>query len=640
MACHDINDYAVVGDCHGIALIAADGRIDWCALPDLDSDPVFCRLLDDEKGGYLDTRPDEAFHASRRYLPGTNVLETSLKGEHGAAVITDFMPMGRAPSSAGSNNFVHIAAPNWLIRVIDVTRGEMTFDASLRPCLSWGERRAQLRNIPHGVTWDGGCLLCDQHLDAHDYWAHGSLRLRAGERARLILMPSGTVDPEAALASVSELLAITVAYWVEWSRRCRYRGPYGKEVVRSALALKLLTYAPTGAIAAAATTSLPEVLGRGKNWDYRLSWVRDSTLTLFALSALGYHEEPEAFYRFIFQYAADGIIPSQIVYGLHGERDLVEREKPVLQGFSQSKPVRVGNAAYEQKQFDVFGELFDWMLLRQSLGAEIEPDQLMLLRRTADYVAAHWREPCSDFWEYRDAPGQHVYSKLMCWVALDRAQMLLECESYAETMNAIVTEVHRHGIAPPGYLRQQFDRNDIDALALRTPFLDFPLPSGCLQATLDEVERQLDTGVGVYRYLDEDGKEPKEGSFVACGFWLVDALLFAGRIQDARERFEKMLGRANDLGLYAEEVDPATGRHLGNFPQALSHLGLIHSATLLEIAEHHGGHALGGTHSHRARRAEMVMEGLCQARGDAEPAAAATEASVLDLAALLGVELF
>ncbi|MBE1161547.1 glycoside hydrolase family 15 protein [Dyella acidiphila] len=639
MACHNINDYAVIGDCHGIALIASDGRIDWCALPDIDSDPVLCRLLDDKQGGYLDTRPDEAFSTSRRYLPGTNVLETRLRGEHGAAVITDFMPVGRAPTDGGGGNFVQIVAPNWLIRVIDVTQGEMTFETSFRPCLSWGERSAQLRNIHGGVAWEGGCLLCDKGLEANEYWAHGRLRLRAGERARLILMPSMPRDTEVALASVNELLAITLAYWTEWSRRCRYKGPYMTEVVRSALTLKLLTYAPTGAIAAAATTSLPEVLGQRRNWDYRLSWVRDSTLTLFALAALGYHEEPEAFFHFVFQHAADGIIPSQIVYGLHGERELVEREKLFLEGFSQSKPVRVGNDAYRQKQFDVFGELFDWMLLRQSLGVELQDDQRALLRRTADYVATHWREPCSDFWEGRGAPGHHVYSKLMSWVALDRAQKLLQYESYVETMNAIVTEVHRHGIATAGYLRQQFDRNDIDALALRAPFLDFPLPPGCLQATLEEVSRQLDTGTGIYRYREGSGGAPKEGSFVACGFWLVDALLFAGRIQDARERLEKMLSQANDVGLYAEEVDPGSGRHLGNFPQALSHLGLIHSATLLEIVEHHGEHALAGTHSHRAQRANLVMEALCEANGWRQPAPA-TDSSVLDLAALLGAELW
>jgi GH15 family glucan-1,4-alpha-glucosidase len=635
MACHDIHHYAVIGDCHGIALIAKDGRIDWCALPDLDSDLVCCRLLDDEKGGYVDTRPSEAFRATRRYLPDTNILETTLISGHGTAVITDFLPMGRDPA-AGSDQFARIAAPHWLVRIIDVTQGEMTFDASIRPCLSWGERRPRLCGISQGVAWDGGCLLCDGRLDVHDDRAHGTLRLRAGERARLILMPSSPEDEAAALASVSELLRITVAYWTQWSGQCRYRGPYSDAVRRSALALKLLCYAPTGAIAAAGTTSLPEVLGGDRNWDYRLSWVRDSTLCLFALAALGYHEEPEAFYRFIFHYAADGIIPSQIVYGIHGERDLEEREKPALQGFCDSSPVRVGNAAYRQKQFDVFGELFDWMLLRQSLGGKIQPDQLALLQRTADHVAQHWREPCRDFWESRGRPVQYVYSKLMSWVALDRAQILLDCERYRESMDAIVADVHRHGIVPAGYLRREFDRDTVDALSLRAPFLGFPLPAGCPQACIDEVIRQLDTGHGIYRYKADGGKIPDEGTFIACGFWLVDALLSVDRYEDARERFENMLHQASDLGLYAEEFDVATGRQLGNFPQALSHLALIHSATLLEITRRHGSAALVGTHCHRVHRVMTVMEELCGTEGEPEPPAP-TDASVLDLVALLGV---
>lgn len=631
MASHDINDYAVVGDCHGIALVAKDGRVDWCSLPDLDSEPVFCRLLDD-KGGYLDTRPNEAFCTERHYRSDTNVLESVLTSARGRARFVDFMPLGRSPRGGGS--FIRIAAPNWLVRIVDVAQGEMSFDVCVLPCLSWGERSVQLHTVTGGVAWEGGCLLCDRRLDACGDRAVGRVELRAGERMCLILAPALPVDPHAALASVGKMLAITTAFWHEWIGICRYRGPYATEVRRSALALKLLTYAPSGAIAAAATTSLPEVIGGDRNWDYRLSWVRDSTLSLFALSALGYMEEPEAFYDFIFRHAAADIIPSQIVYGIRGERRLDECEKPGLRGFRESRPVRVGNAAYLQDQADVFGELFDWMLLRKSLGARLYPEKRALLERTADYVAAHWREPCSDFWERRNQPAHYVYSKMMSWVALDRARILLDDSSrYGEAMQAMVSDIHAHGFAPAGYVRQQYDRDDVGALALRVPLIDFPLPDHCLEATIEAVSNKLDTGTGIYRYRDDDGGQPDEGTFVACGFWLVDALLFAGRTQEARERFEKMLTQASPLGLYAEEVDARSGQQLGNFPQALSHLALIHSAVLLKIAEHHGDGALGGTHSHRARRAATILQGLCAESGHAGPVYA-TAASVMDLPAL------
>ncbi|MBE1161829.1 glycoside hydrolase family 15 protein [Dyella acidiphila] len=631
MALHDINDYAAVGDCHGFALVAADGSLDWCALPDLDAEPVCCRLLDDRIGGYLETRPHEAFRAERRYLPDTNVLETLLSTDRGSARIIDFMPLGRAGAQAG-NSFVQIAAPHWFVRIVEVIHGQMQIDIRMLPCLHWGEQRAQLRDMQYGVAWDGGGLLCDRPLEARDYWAGGSVNLQAGERMRLILSTRVPDHAQAALDSVDPLLAITTHFWHEWIARCRYRGPYAGEVRRSALALKLLCYAPTGAIAAAGTTSLPEMLGGDRNWDYRLSWIRDSTLSLFALSALGFMDEPEEFCDFVFRHAAADIIPSQIVYGIRGERELTECDKPALQGFGGSRPVRVGNAAYLQDQFDVFGELLDWMLLRKTLGAAFSSEQLALLARTADHVAANWRRPCSDFWERRNAPAHYVYSKMMSWVALDRACVLLDDERrYGEEMDAMVEEVHRHAMAPSGYLRQLYDRDDVGALSLRVPLINFPLPDNCLAATIEEVLRELDTGTGVYRYKGDDGLQSGEGTFVACGFWLVDALLFAGRRQEARDRFERMLKLASPLGLYAEEADAQSGRQLGNFPQALSHLALIHSAVLLEIVEHHGEEALGGTHSHRVHRATTVLQGLDETDEDA-PAPSA--ASVLDLAAL------
>lgn len=603
----DIGDYAAIGNCRGMALIAGDGRVDWCALESVDASPTCFRLLDDNIGGYLDTRPGAAFQSSRRYVPHTNVLEETLTTAAGTVTLTDFMPLGREPS-ADAGTFVHVQALPWLVRIIHVTQGEVTLRLDMLPGVAWGRRRADVRPIDHGVAWEGGALLCDRPIDACDGRVHGVLDLKAGDTVRLVLMAGTGGRAAQVLSAVDTLLDVTLAYWKAWIGRCGYEGAYADAVERSALVLKLLTYAPTGAIVAAATTSLPEAMGGVRNWDYRLSWVRDSTLTLFALSALGYQEEPEAFRRFLFASGAGDIFPTQIVYGIHGETKLDECELSHLRGYRGSRPVRVGNAAHRQRQFDVYGEVMDWLMLRQELGGTLAHSEIEVLRRTADYVVAHWHEPGQGFWEERGPPEHFVYGKMMCWVALDRAQTLLGCRDYEATMRAIVDDVHRHGLAPRGYVRKCYGQDTIDAVGLRAPTIDFPLPAGCLEVTLDEAMAQLATSKGVFRYKGGDGLDGEEGTFVACGFWLVDALLFAGRHSEARRWLETLLQQANDVGLYAEEIDPDSGCFLGNFPQALSHLALIHSAMLLEFVEHSGSEALRGTHADRMQHAYRIME--------------------------------
>lgn len=630
--CPDIRDYAAIGNCHGIALVTKEGRVDWCALESLDTEPVCFRLLDQDVGGYLETRPEQAFQATRRYLPHTNVLETTLATATGVAALIDFMPLGRSPD-APADDFVHVKALPWLVRIIHVTQGEMTFNVDMLPGVAWGWGRPNTQCARQGIVWDGGSLLCDRPLVVRDTRGVGVMHLRAGEQVRLVLMAGVCAKPDAVLSKLDALRDTTVAYWKAWSGSCGYQGEYADAVERSALALKLLTYAPSGAIIAAATTSLPEVLGGSRNWDYRLSWVRDSTLALFALSALGYHEEPEAFRQFLFGCGAGDVFPTQIVYGVHGELNLAERELSHLRGYDDSRPVRVGNAAHRQRQFDVYGEVMDWMLLRRELGGTLQPSELALLRRTADYVAAHWCEAGSGFWEERGPPQHFVCGKMMCWVALDRAQTLLKCHDYEPVMQAIVEDVHRRGIAPAGYVRKCYDRDKIDAVALRAPSIDFPLPPGCLQATIDEVIAKLGTPKGIYRYHDEDGLDGHEGTFVACGFWLVDALLFAGRISEAKDWFRTLLRQANDVRLYSEEIDADSGRFLGNFPQALSHLALIHSAALFEFIEQGGPGALRGTHADRVEHAMEMMETARKVRKSPRPDVDASD-WVLDVVAL------
>ncbi|WP_158545114.1 glycoside hydrolase family 15 protein [Dyella monticola] len=602
----DIRDYAAIGNCRGVALVHKEGRVDWCALERFDAAPVCLRLLDDRIGGYLDTRPTDAFVATRRYVPDTNVLETTLATTSGVARVIDFMPLGREPGAA-SDDFVTVHALAWLVRVIDAVEGDIEFELDVLPSTQWALRAPQVHRVEQGIAWERGALLCDRPIGMRGTHASGVIRLRAGERMRVVLMAGKSPAPSAVLASVDRLLDITLAYWNAWISRCGYKGPYVAAVQRSALALKLLTYAPSGAIIAAATTSLPETLGGGRNWDYRLSWVRDSTLTLFALSALGYHDEPEAFRQFLFDHGVGEIFPTQIVYGIRGEVNLDERELTHLRGYCGSHPVRVGNAAHRQRQFDVYGDVMDWLTLRRELGGSLSPSELTILRRTADYVAEHWTEPGQGFWEERDKPEQFVYGNMMCWVALDRAQELLDCRDYEGVMSTMVQDIHRHGIAPEGYLRKCYEHDTIDAVALRAPIIDFPLPTGCLQATIDEVMAKLVTPGGVYRYKGGDGLDGDEGTFVACGFWLVDALLFTGKTAQAKEWFETMLRQSNDVGLYAEEIDAENNRFLGNFPQGLSHLALIHSATLLDIVEHDGTEALRGTHADRVQHARRMM---------------------------------
>jgi GH15 family glucan-1,4-alpha-glucosidase len=631
-ACPDIGDYAAVGNCHGMALVSREGRVDWCALESLDATPSCFRLLDDRVGGYLDVRPEGDFQATRRYLPHTNVLETTFDTESGRATLTDFMPLGRDPAAA-DDDFVNLQALPWLVRVLHVTEGELSIEVDMLPGVAWGTRAPDVHRAQHGVSWEGGSLLCDRPIDLHGTRARGAWHLRAGERVRLVLMAGHCAVPEAVLSRVDRLLDITVAYWRAWIGRCGYKGPHVDAVERSALVLKLLTYAPSGAIVAAATTSLPEVLGGVRNWDYRLSWVRDATLTLFALSALGYHEEPEAFRKFLFDCGAGAVFPTQIVYGIHGELDLTERELPHLRGYEGSHPVRVGNAAHRQRQFDVYGDVMDWLTLRNELGGSLRASEQALLQRTADYVAAHWREPGQGFWEERDGPEHFVYGKMMCWVALDRAQELLGCRDYEPVMQAIVHDVHRRGIAPGGYLRKRYESDEIDAVALRAPVIDFPLPPGCLEATIKEAIARLATPRGVYRYRGNDGLDGDEGTFVACGFWLVDSLLFAGRIREARSWFDTMLAQANDVGLYAEEIEPSSGRFLGNFPQGLSHLALIHAAVLLDFVERGGPDVLQGTHADRVQHAATMMEEATRAKAASRSNVDAS-AWVLDLAAL------
>lgn len=606
-----IRDYAMIGDCHGAALVSRDGSVDWCCLDRFDADPVFCRILEANKGGFLSLQPEDSYDASREYQPSTNILRTTFTTETGKVMLTDFMPVGRAPG-AGVHDYVTLNAPRWLVRIIECVEGSVRIRARYRPTVEFARRPAQLSLKDGVITSDDGVSLhSDMQFAPNGNVAEGVQELRASEQRHFILARQAIPNLNLAEAA-SRMLGITGAFWEEWAAYCRYQGPYREAVLRSALTLKLLTYAPTGAIVAAPTTSLPERIGGTLNWDYRYCWIRDATFNLYALATLGYSGEARRFSVFLQRACAATHPRLQIMYGIEGEADLSEKELEHLEGYRGSSPVRVGNAAYDQRQHDVYGEVLDWALLYKSLGSRIDKGLREFLASTADFAAAHWREPDQGLWEMRGPAQHHVYSKIMSWVALDRAvQLLGKRESWVSARYEVVQAVRERGMdRRAGHLHQAFDNKEFDASVLLAPLVGFPLEPQELRATIKTIQENLQRGDYLLRYIGPKGPEGEEGAFLICSFWLVDALLIAGKEKEARELFERLLRCANDVGLYAEEIDPDTGDLLGNFPQAFTHLALIQSATNLALYENHGAKALRGSHADRARYAVEAAAGI------------------------------
>lgn len=625
-----IRDYALVGDCHGSALIASDGSVDWCCLERFDADPVFFRLLDRERGGYCAIRTAGDYRTSRAYLPQTNVLRTTFTTSTGAFSVTDFMPVGRAPE-ASVHDYIGLRAPMALVRMIEVSEGDVRLSVDYRPKVSFGRRSVKLEASAGAIALpDGPWLFSDLPLVVDGESAQATLTLAAGDRRCLVIAAHdlGPIDvPEQA----ARWLSITRAFWEEWSKYCRYDGPYADEVLRSALVLKLLMYAPTGAIAAAPTTSLPEWIGGERNWDYRFCWLRDASFSMYALSMLGYSGEAGRFSDYMHRVCRSSLPRLQIMYGIGEEQQLDESSLDDLAGYRDSRPVRVGNGAYQQTQLDVYGEVLDWALLHQAMGGHLGDNEIEFVSELADFVAKHWNDKGQGIWEMRGPPQHHVFGKIMCWAALDRAQRIHGSEARLAAIAAeILRSVEQNAIDPRGgYLRQTYATSQTDASLLLVPTLGTPLSREVLTATIAEVRRTLGHGDYLRRYLPRtdsgdddsgdgsgadagDGSPGREGAFLACSFWLVDALLMIGQAQEARELFERLLRAANDVGLYSEEIDPDTGDFLGNFPQALTHLALIQNAAHLQLFEAHGQEGLAGAHADRLSRS---VESLLGVRG-------------------------
>jgi len=578
--------------------------VDWCCLGRFDADPVVCRILDWERGGFLSIRPEGDYEVRRAYLPRTNLLHTTFLTGAGAFSVTDFMPVGRA-AGCGVHDYATLRAPFWLVRSVNGLEGSVPVRVRYRPSVAFGRRRPRLEvrgprvRCPEGPElWGEASWSAADGADP----VEASFTIEPGERRRIVLAgePITADDPG---ARADRLQAITRAFWEEWSDYCRYEGPHRDAVLRSALTLKLLTYAPSGAIVAAPTTSLPEWPGGGRNWDYRYCWLRDSAFTLEALSAIGYSGEARDFSTFLLR-AGHGTRPRlQIMYGILGETDLEEETLDHLEGWRGSRPVRRGNGAYSQEQLDIYGEVLDWAWLYESLGGRFSERGQAFLHSLLDHVSEHWREPDQGIWEMRSEPRHHVYGKIMSWVAADRLDRMFGDGDARELRDRIRDEVLERGVSPEtGGLRQAYETDEPDAALLMAPGLGFPADRGTLDATVRWVEARLRRGDFVRRYASRDGLEGREGAFLICSFWLVDALLSTGRPGEARSLFERLLGRANDVGLYSEEIDPASGAFLGNFPQAFTHLALVRAAVHLALHEREGdAESLEGLHPHRAR---------------------------------------
>jgi GH15 family glucan-1,4-alpha-glucosidase len=598
-----IADYALLSDCHSGALVSKDGSIDWCTFHRFEARPVFARILDWAKAGFFRIAPlHDDYISTRRYLPGTNVLETSFETPTGTLVLTDFFAF-RVPASGEDARSAHPA--HQLIRIARCTDGEVAVKVKLVPRFDYGLTTPRLETLSDDlvIVYGGAdALVLQSELpfgDAERSATEGNRTLHAGEQAFVVLtyqlpheLEPGRLTGEEVEAKLEE----TTSTWAAWADRCRYDGPYREQVVRSALLLKALTNGPTGSIVAAATTSLPEEIGGERNWDYRFSWLRDSALTLNALFALGYTDEAHAYMAWLKRTTAGRASELQIMYGVGGERLLPEVELDWLEGYRGSRPVRIGNGAAQQFQLDTFGELLDTAWLYRRHGGEIDEIFWDFLSRVGSAVLRKWREPDQGIWEIRGEPQHFVYSKVMAWVALDRLVRLAELdgragevESWRAGREQIRELVEREGVDSESQsFVQYFGSRALDASNLMIPIVGFvPHSDPRAKATAERIAAELSADGFVYRYLTDgvDGLSGDEATFAICSFWLVECLARAGEGERARELFERLVAFSNDVGLLAEEIDPHSGELIGNFPQAFSHLGLIQAAIALDLPE-------------------------------------------------------
>jgi GH15 family glucan-1,4-alpha-glucosidase len=595
-----IGDYALIGDMHTAALVSSAGSIDWACFPRFDSDAVFGRLLDWQLGGHFSLAPHDVWKTTRRYLPNTNVLETTFVTENGRATMVDFMPV---LAVTGPNHPRDLTSRRQIVRRLECVSGNIDFELTCMPRFDYGGivPHASLLSPHLGLAHGGKDAIsifstAPMEEDNDGFVAHG--RLSAGESlCTSITYEAGQphyIEPLDE-GELNGRLGETIKFWEDWASVCTYEGAYHDDVLRSALTLKALTYAPSGALIAAPTTSLPEVIGGVRNWDYRFTWLRDSTFALYALFILGYKEEALEFKRWMEWSTMGRARDLQVMYGLTGERRLVEISLPQLEGYKMSRPVRIGNAAHSQFQLDIYGEILDSAHLFRRFGGEMDTEYWGYLRRVVEFILDHWREPDDGIWEARSERRQYTFSKVACWMGLDRAIKAAttlgldgEVTKWKASREEIRAEILEKGYdADRGSFVQSYGSDLLDASALLFPLLGFmPTRDPRMTSTIRAIERELTTPDGlVYRYRGmDDGLGGREGTFLVCSFWLADNLTFLGEREKATALFEKLLTYSNDLGLYSEQLDPLTHQQLGNFPQAFTHIGLINAAVQLSAS--------------------------------------------------------
>jgi len=651
-----ISAYGVIGDCRTAALVGPDGSIDWCCLPHFDSPAIFCRLLDADKGGFFRLSPLGGAHSTMAYLPGTNILETTFESSTGRLRLLDYMPIRNRVAQAGAQAKQHeahlnagyerdlgndVAAAHRLQREATCLEGSVELEVVVKATFDYARQPAQierqpLTNAATGAILSAGgrylalavCRLPAPAAHVQDVLPAltqegDTLRLRvtlqAGER--LVAALNYARDQDEAERAIAQLahhpferdLFETLTYWIAWSARHKYSGPYQQAVTRSALALKLCIFEPTGAIVAAPTTSLPEWIGGVRNWDYRYTWLRDSAFTLAALGQLGYYEEARNYFHFLHDLHVQQADKLRIMYSIRGESGahLEEQTLDHLEGYRGSHPVRIGNGAATQRQMDVYGEVLDaaYSYLRHEgfrqknhLTRPIR-DLWTFASKVADYVVDHWGDLDRGIWEVRGDPQAFVYSRAMCWVALDRVckiaqhyEHIQQKDRWATCRDALRADILTHGYNRQlGSFTQSYDSQALDASNLRLLLVRFlPPDDPMMRSTVEATAAGLAGPGGIlYRYraagagagATDDGLPGQEGAFLACTFWLIGDLCYMGRVEEARERFERLLSFGGPLGLFAEEVNPETGEHLGNYPQAFTHIGLINCAVALERSQ-------------------------------------------------------
>ena len=595
-----IADYALIGDSRSAALISRGGSIEWCCWPRFDNSSVFARILDRDHGGHFTIAPADQFRTTRRYLEATNVLETTFETDDGVVKLIDCMPVSNEIERRGT-----LRPLRQILRIVEGVRGEvpMVLDFVPRPRFGtivptlqraheqvvlgeWGAKLLHLRSdLPLPLLPDRVEAAFISYPQERHYFALGY-----DEHTPAVF---ANIGPEA-----DRELQTTIDFWRDWSSHLRYEGPYREAVLRSVLALKLMAYAPSGAIIAAPTTSLPEWIGGTRNWDYRYCWLRDAAFTTRALYDTGFPIEGSAFVLWLLHATRLTRSDLQVLYDVFGESRLIERELDHLEGYRRSAPVRIGNGAHTQFQLDIYGEVLGAVERFVEEGESLASDTRHLIRRLVRTVMNRWREPDHGIWEIRSAPRQHVHGKVMAWMAMDCAHRItqrVDCGIPSETCARVAAEIKelilRDGVDPrTGSLTGVLGDTSLDASVLycaRTGFLEPSDPR--LHATIDAIRQHLGKDDLVYRYRGvDDGIGGDEGAFLPCSFWLAEALALAGRLDEAHELFERLLERGNDLLLFTEEVDPASGELLGNFPQALTHVGLLNAALTLESLERKG----------------------------------------------------